>query len=238
MVLLYIVSSAFLFFVKYKNNEDVFNKDVAEISSKLKNEENLLGSDSVQLSLNQDLENSSLNGVFAIINSDGKIIAKSSRYFLAARTSNLVGLLNNKCRWWIDLDQYFTGEMYKQIQKDLYKTYPTPLPDKVSICSVSIHKDGDNLIPVEIEFEPSVFSESESDKAPKIKLSDYEPDYTLTKDDDGIFSIDLYKMENESFFTTMHFVICMKISKLLYPISIKNTKIKKALPITMVLYMN
>lgn len=177
MVLLYIVSSAFLFFVNYKAKAKEFEEQIAVIRNELRDEENMngnfLNNYYIMFNLVNGQESSDFNYVYAIIDSDGKLISRSSQFFCAVYNSvSFAGFFDSDSNT-IYFEPYLTDETYKQILKYARS-------GSLSINSISIHEDGDTLIPVEAEFYNT--ENYEPDKALKIKFTDYEPDYTLTPD--------------------------------------------------------
>lgn len=205
MVLLYIVSSAFLFFVNYKTNEGGYSNEVDYVFDQLKNVDNMDGSFLDQYSMLSTLKNSDINGVFAVADPDGNLVAKSSQFYCYVKKTFCVsdGDIDSKF-YNIFLDSYLTDEAYEKLSK--YVRFEEALSHSVSVKKISAYKSGDELIPVEVELKSVGSSEYEKDL--KLKITDYKPDYTFEQSDEMFEEKDLISgVESEltdiSFFTNV-----------------------------------
>ena len=188
MVLLYIVSSAFLFFVNYKTKEGGYSNEVDYVFNQLKNVDNMDGSFLDQYSMLSTLKNSDINGVFAVADPDGNLVAKSSQFYCYVKKTFCVsdGDIDSKF-YNIFLDSYLTDEAYEKLSK--YVRFEEALSHSVSVKKISAYKSGDELIPVEVELKSVGSSEYEKDL--KLKITDYKPDYTFEQSDEMFEEKDL-----------------------------------------------
>lgn len=175
-----IVSGTFLFFVEYKNNTENFSESANDLLYEMQDMvqfSDLENDDEIQYGLDNCLAHyREINAVYALVDSKGKLIAKYSPNITFDIDSAITTFKT------VYLDQYMTDEIYKEIDK--YATLSNIIPNKFTA-----HKDGDNLIPVELEFWADKI-DSQSFKFKKVRFTDYEPDVMIIQDKSGLWAND------------------------------------------------
>lgn len=185
-ILLVAVSGVMQFLKCYDENMDAFCIQTLEISNDVQNSinyENIQNYQTAQYNLIFSANLKGLNAVYAVLDSDGNLIAKSTPC-LIFKTD---GDNDNSESVRVELKPYITDEMYKKISA-YYKEWSPFYPSCCSAGSASIHKDGDKLIPVELILD-------EEDKKSKIKLTDYTPDFTVTYEKNDL---EIYNLREEA----------------------------------------
>ncbi|MCQ2479348.1 MAG: hypothetical protein MJ120_01810 [Clostridia bacterium] len=169
-ILLLIVSGTFMFRIcertrvgKYFNASCFVSNDLCNY---IKTSENLY-SDEARDRLTWLTRNRDINVVYALMDSDGKLISKSSPYI-----SFEIPADDHFDFRIIELEPYLTDEILEQTRKS----------GKTTVKSVSVHKNGDTLIPVEAEL---YGSDDDYDEPLKIRFTDYTPDFTATEENNS-----------------------------------------------------
>ena len=167
-LLFFVISGVFLFLISYNIKPADFNMNIHDHVANMERyieSSNDIYSERTQCDLDSYLyDGVFLNAVYALMDSDGNLIAKSSPC-IQYQTDN--------GQFMIDMEPYFTDEIYEQIRK-----YTGT--DNIYVKSISVHKEDKKLIPVEGVFFNRDANINNPDNLLKIRFTDYEADLTLT----------------------------------------------------------
>ena len=167
-LLFFVISGVFLFLISYNIKPADFNMNIHDHVANMERyieSSNDIYSERTQCDLDSYLyDGVFLNAVYALMDSDGNLIAKSSPC-IQYQTDN--------GQFMIDMEPYFTDEIYEQIRK-----YTGT--DNIYVKSISVHKEDKKLIPVEGVFFNRDVNINNPNNFLKIRFTDYEADLTLT----------------------------------------------------------
>lgn len=167
-LLFFVISGVFLFLISYNIKPADFNMNIHDHVANMERyieSSNDIYSERTQCDLDSYLyDGVFLNAVYALMDSDGNLIAKSSPC-IQYQTDN--------GQFMIDMEPYLTDEIYEQIRK-----YTGT--DSIYVKSISVRREDEKMIPVEGVFFNRDVNINNPNNFLKIRFTDYESDLTLT----------------------------------------------------------